>query len=403
MRGARPTRAASSSFEGVGFSYETAPRRAKDVSFDVPAGRAVAIVGPDRRREVDAGEPAAALLRRHSEGRVADRRHRRPRPHARVAPRAVQHRAAGAAALLRNDFENIRYGKPTRPTEEVEARARRRRTRTTSSRACPGLQDDARRARGEDLRRRTPADRRRPGVPAGCPDPDPRRADVVDRLPHRDGDPRRARPADGGPDDDHDRPPALDPPHVDEILVLDDGESSSSGTHDELLASVGLYRELWEAQTRRRASATAQLRRQSRGRAPAPGSHRRRRREPVGRRRAARAQADAEEPALPAIERELGRGRPAAATEDRPARDADQDPGRRRRVARRPVRDGLRAPRLRGLLRRGARPHAVDVHDATSRRRRRRPPATSPRSPSASGSATAGRSRRCTTTVAASA
>ena len=36
---------------------------------------------------------------------------------------------------------------------------------------------------------------------------------------------------------------------VDEILVLDDGEFVQRGTHDELVAEDGLYRQLWEAQT----------------------------------------------------------------------------------------------------------------------------------------------------------
>jgi ABC-type multidrug transport system fused ATPase/permease subunit len=38
--------------------------------------------------------------------------------------------------------------------------------------------------------------------------------------------------------------------HVDEILVLDEGEVVERGTHDELMERPGLYRQLWEAQIR---------------------------------------------------------------------------------------------------------------------------------------------------------
>src|SRR3712207_6699684 len=41
--------------------------------------------------------------------------------------------------------------------------------------------------------------------------------------------------------------------------------------------------------------------------------------------------------------------------EDRPARDADEDPSRRCRLAGSPVRHRVRAPRLRAVLRRGTR------------------------------------------------
>jgi ABC-type multidrug transport system fused ATPase/permease subunit len=39
---------------------------------------------------------------------------------------------------------------------------------------------------------------------------------------------------------------------VDKVLVLHEGRLVDSGTHDELLEHEGLYRELWEAQTRQR-------------------------------------------------------------------------------------------------------------------------------------------------------
>ena len=54
--------------------------------------------------------------------------------------------------------------------------------------------------------------------------------------------------------------------------------------------------------------------------------------------------------------------------EDRPARDDDQDAGGRGRLAEPPLPARLRAARLRGLLRRDARPHALDADVARGRR-----------------------------------
>ena len=40
--------------------------------------------------------------------------------------------------------------------------------------------------------------------------------------------------------------------HVDEILVLNDGEIVQRGHHDDLVAEDGLYQDLWNAQIRAR-------------------------------------------------------------------------------------------------------------------------------------------------------
>ena len=56
---------------------------------------------------------------------------------------------------------------------------------------------------------------------------------------------------------------------VDEILVMDEGRLVQRGTHEELVDEPGLYRELWEAQTRVRRSAAAASARRRRRRARA--------------------------------------------------------------------------------------------------------------------------------------
>ena len=165
---------------------------------------------------------------------------------------------------------------------------------------------------------------------------------------------------------------------VDEILVMDDGRIVQQGTHEELVdqrrplsAAVGGAD---AAPGRRRGAASGAAAPAEpaapRGRRLAAGEPGVERTESAEGTRAKRSR----RPRRGAVERRRrlpGGAGGAAAAEDRAAGDADQDPGRGRRLAGRPVRGRLPAPRLRGLLRRGARPHAVDVR----RGRRRRPKA----------------------------
>ena len=166
---------------------------------------------PDGRGQIDARQPPAAVLRRER-GQRADRRPRRPRSEARRPPQPVQHRAPGAAAVLRDD----RHQHQLRKAERLRGGGDRCGKGGERPRLHLGvprrLQHAAGGGRREDVGWRAPADRRRPGLSPGCPDPDPRRAHVLDRLPHRIGDPGCTRPVDAGPDDDPDRPPALDDP-----------------------------------------------------------------------------------------------------------------------------------------------------------------------------------------------
>ena len=64
-------------YRGVGFGYADAHGTIlRNVSFCARRGEVVALVGIERRRQDDAREPAAPLLRR-DRGRHPDRRHRR--------------------------------------------------------------------------------------------------------------------------------------------------------------------------------------------------------------------------------------------------------------------------------------------------------------------------------------
>ena len=87
-------------FGHVTFAYERERTILKDVSFEVPAGKMVAIVGP-RGRQVD-DQPHPVPLLRHPEGARGDRRRRHPRRDAEVLARGDRRRAAGHGAVQRH-------------------------------------------------------------------------------------------------------------------------------------------------------------------------------------------------------------------------------------------------------------------------------------------------------------
>ena len=90
------------SFDDVSFRYVPDTPLISGLTLDVAPGETVAIVGPDRRRQDHAGQPAAALLRRRQRRHQRRRRrHQALRPQRPAPP--VRHGAAGHLAVQRHD------------------------------------------------------------------------------------------------------------------------------------------------------------------------------------------------------------------------------------------------------------------------------------------------------------
>ena len=102
--GAKPLRVTKGEikFENVSFAYDPERQILNDVSFEVPAGKMVAIVGPS-----GAGKSTISrILFRFYEltgGRVFDRRAEYQRRDAKLAPRRHRHGSAGHGAVQRHD------------------------------------------------------------------------------------------------------------------------------------------------------------------------------------------------------------------------------------------------------------------------------------------------------------
>ncbi len=197
-------------FEDVRFAYEPARARScKGVTFEVPAGKTVAIVGPS-----GAGKSTISrLLFRFYD--VTGGRILIDGQDIREVTQTSLRAAIGMVpqdTVLFNDTirYNIRYGR----WEASDARGRGGGAARADRRLHPALaarlRDRGRRARPQAVGRREAARRDRPHHPQGAADPGARRGDLGARQPHREGDPGRARARFAQPHHAGDRAPALD-------------------------------------------------------------------------------------------------------------------------------------------------------------------------------------------------
>ena len=96
-----PSAPAAIEFDHVWFAYKDEDWVLRDVSFRVEPGETIAVVGPYRRRQDHADQPAAAFLRRAA-GQRANRRRRRAGIRYRGAAPQFRSRAAGPAPIHRH-------------------------------------------------------------------------------------------------------------------------------------------------------------------------------------------------------------------------------------------------------------------------------------------------------------
>ena len=196
-------------FDNVMFAYEPGRRILKGISFEVPAGKTVAVVGPS-----GAGKSTISrLLFRFydlSGGRITID----GQDISKVTQKSLR-QAIGMVpqdTVLFNDTMryNIRYGRWEASDAEVEEAARLAQIDGFIQAGAEGLRGRSRRARPEAVRRREAARRHCAHHPEGAADPAARRGDLRARQPHREGNPGRARARVDGRTTLGDRAPALD-------------------------------------------------------------------------------------------------------------------------------------------------------------------------------------------------
>jgi ABC-type multidrug transport system fused ATPase/permease subunit/GT2 family glycosyltransferase len=258
--GARPLSKARGEIEleGVGFGYRQRPAVLKEVSLHIPPGRAVAVVGP-----TGAGKSTlVSLLPRFydaSEGSVRIDGH--DVRDLKLTDLRTQFSIVLQEPLLFSGTidTNIRYAKPDASEEEVIAAAKAANAHDFISRFPDGYNT----LLGEGGAKTSGGERQRIAVaraflkdapilildePTSSIDSRTEMVilDALDKLmqgrttiliAHRLSTIRS----------------------VDEILVMDDGRILQQGTHEELAKQPGMYRQLWEAQTRARRAEVAQL------------------------------------------------------------------------------------------------------------------------------------------------
>ena len=198
-------------FDHVSFSYQERDDTLRDITFAVEPGQHVGIVGP-----TGAGKTTLAnLIKRFhdpDEGHVeldgVDVRKLKLRSLREQISVVLQVPQLFSGTIA----DNIRYGRLDATQDEIVGAAKAANAHELHRALARGLFDRAQRGRCPDLCRRAAANLRRACIPEGRADPDPRRADLLDRLQDGGRHPRRPRPAHGRPDDLHDRPSPLDDP-----------------------------------------------------------------------------------------------------------------------------------------------------------------------------------------------
>ena len=182
-------------FENVGFEFANSGQGVDDISFEVQAGPDGRHRRPDRRRQDDADQPAAAgayaAARPHP-----DRRHRH---RARVTRKSLRQSIAtvfqDAGLFNRSIEENIRIGRASAGYDEVHAAAEAAAAHDFILAKSEGYDTRGRRARRPAVGRRAPAHRDRPRHPQGRADPGAGRGDQRARRRNRGAGQGRDRPA----------------------------------------------------------------------------------------------------------------------------------------------------------------------------------------------------------------
>ena len=131
-----PDRRGDIEFRHLTFAYRRRRRCSTTSTLSIEAGPDRGDRRPDRQRQVDAAQPAAAAAR-PAAGHGLPRRRRRARSAAGDAARRDRHRAAGAVPVLRDGGGNITFGCTAARARWTAARRRPRRSRASTKTSTP--------------------------------------------------------------------------------------------------------------------------------------------------------------------------------------------------------------------------------------------------------------------------